>query len=98
MALKCILCERYARRPLAEQLEREEVTPTIRSKDALKLVGNSVIVEKAIGQFERQVVHRAEGRPNVTLIFASLKLSEWARTIQKSFMDPIIEDDDIRRI
>lgn len=74
VAPKCIPCERYARSFVAQQTGREEASNEIQADDALKVVQNSSVVEKAIFQFEKQVVKRAKGSCLHVLIHASLTI------------------------
>ncbi len=58
VASRSIPCERYARRFLADQGGPATGFPTLSTRDALNVLRNSCIIEKAILQFERDIVCR----------------------------------------
>ena len=58
VASRSISCERYARRFLADQGGPAMNFPTLSARDVLCMLRNSCVLEKAIIEFEEQIVCR----------------------------------------
>ena len=60
VAPRSIPCERYARSFLADQGGPAVDIPKLSTRDVLYIVRNSCMIEKAILQFEREIVRRVK--------------------------------------
>ena len=62
VASRSIPCEPYARRFLADQGGPATNFPTLSARDVLCIVRNSCVIEKAILQFEKDIVCRVKSK------------------------------------
>ena len=62
VAPRSISCEHYARRFLADQGGPATDYPTLSAKDVLCMLRNSCVTEKAMLQFEKDLVHRVKSK------------------------------------